>query len=80
MVRLFPSHHSLLKETLQQQCLIQQGRGLSQTVLANILELTVNKKYKGSITTDEIGLSVQDSNIILPCGIFARWDGASYED
>jgi len=54
--------------------------GLSQTVLANVLKLTVEKKYNGSITTDEIGLPVQDSEIILPCGIFARWEKDKYED
>ena len=47
--------------------------GLSQTVLANILKLTVSKKYNGNIVTDEIGLPVEGKDIILPCGIFARW-------
>ena len=54
--------------------------GLSQTVLANILKLTVDKKYKGNIVTDEIGLPVKDKDIILPCGIFARWESEKYED
>ena len=54
--------------------------GLSQTVLANILKMTVDKKYKGYITTDEIGLPVEGKDIILPCGIFARWESEKYED
>ena len=54
--------------------------GLSQTVLANILKMTVDKKYKGYITTDEIGLPVDGKDIILPCGIFARWESEKYED
>jgi 23S rRNA (cytosine1962-C5)-methyltransferase len=54
--------------------------GLSQTVLCNILRLTVDKKYKGYITSDEIGLPVEESDIILPCGIFARWESEKYED
>lgn len=47
--------------------------GLSQTVLSNILELTVNKKYKGNIVSDEIGIK-SSNGLVLPCGIFARWE------
>ena len=53
--------------------------GLSKTVLENVLELTVNKKYQGHITSDEIGLPMKDSKLILPCGIFARWEKSKYE-
>ena len=53
--------------------------GLSKTVLENVLELTVNKKYQGHITSDEIGLPMKDSKLILPCGIFARWEKNKYE-
>lgn len=48
--------------------------GLSMTVLENVLSLTVGKKYSGQITSDEIGLPMKDSELILPCGIFARWE------
>ncbi|MDD2203269.1 MAG: class I SAM-dependent methyltransferase [Bacilli bacterium] len=48
--------------------------GLSPIVLENILSITVNEKYKGKITSGEIGLPMQDSNIILPCGIYGRWE------
>lgn len=48
--------------------------GLSMTVLENILSLTVNKKCKGTISSDELGLPMKDSNLILPCGIYARWE------
>lgn len=48
--------------------------GLSMTVLENILYLTVNKKHKGIISSDEIGLPMKDSELILPCGIYARWE------
>lgn len=48
--------------------------GLSMTVLENILYLTVNKKHQGIISSDEIGLPMKDSNLILPCGIYARWE------
>ena len=48
--------------------------GLSKTVLENILYLTVNKKHKGLISSDEIGLPTNNKEIILPCGIYARWE------
>lgn len=48
--------------------------GLSMNVLADILKLTVNKKYKGNIECDELGIPMKDSNLVLPCGIYARWD------
>lgn len=54
--------------------------GLSMNVLANILKLTVNKKNQGNITCDEIGIPMKDSDLILPCGIFARWEKDIYED
>lgn len=48
--------------------------GLSQTILENILYLTVNKKYEGIISSDELGLPLENSNLILPCGIYGRWE------
>lgn len=48
--------------------------GLSKTVLENILYKTVNKKSKGIVSSDELGLPMKNSNLILPCGIYARWE------
>ena len=48
--------------------------GISSTVLANILNLTISKKYKGQVEVGEVGLPMQNSNLILPCGIFGRWE------
>lgn len=48
--------------------------GLSMTVLENILNMTVTSKLGGRITKDEIGLQLENSDAILPCGIFARWE------
>ena len=53
--------------------------GLSMTVLENILNLTVNKKHKGYISSDELGIKEEHSNIILPCGIYARWEKEKYD-
>ncbi len=48
--------------------------GISSTVLENILKLNVGKKYKGKLSSGEIGLPMTNSNLILPCGIYGRWE------
>lgn len=48
--------------------------GLAPTVIKNILELTVAKRFGGKVTCDEIGLPVQKSGLILPCGCSGRWE------
>ncbi len=49
--------------------------GISSKVLENILILSIEKKYKGKIESGEIGLPMQNSKLVLPCGIFGRWEG-----
>lgn len=48
--------------------------GISSTVLSDILDLTVSKKYKGKVESGEIGLPMENSKLILPCGIYGRWE------
>lgn len=48
--------------------------GFSPQVSANMLELGLRRKFGGEVTCDELGLPVNDSSIILPCGNSARWD------
>ena len=48
--------------------------GLSKEVLVNVLKLTVDKKYSGKISSEEIGLPIKNSDLVLPCGIYARWE------
>ena len=48
--------------------------GISSTVLANILNLTVSKKYKGKVESGEIGLPMENSSLVLPAGIYGRWE------
>ena len=48
--------------------------GLSMTILENILNLTVGKIYKGIISSDELGIKEVGRELILPCGIYARWE------
>ena len=54
--------------------------GLSMTVLENILNLTVNKKYQGFISSDELGIKEENSELVLPCGIYARWEKEKYDE
>ncbi len=48
--------------------------GLSKEIFKNVLELTIGKKYKGKIYSEEIGLKIQKSNLVLPCGICSRFE------
>ena len=48
--------------------------GISSKVLENILNLTLAKKIKGKIEAGEIGLPMENSKLILPCGIYGRWE------
>ena len=46
--------------------------GISSTVLENILRLNIHKK--GKFSNGEIGLPMKESKLILPCGIYGRWE------
>lgn len=48
--------------------------GISSTVLYNILKTSLNKEYGGKVTAGEIGLPITDNNLVLPCGIYGRWE------
>ena len=48
--------------------------GISSKVLENILNLTVNKRNKGTVTSGEVGLPMENSELVLPCGIYGRWE------
>lgn len=47
--------------------------GISSKVLANLLELNM-KRYNGKITSGEVGLPMKNSKLVLPCGIYGRWE------
>ena len=54
--------------------------GISSTVLANILNLTIAKRYKGKVESGEIGLPMEKSSLVLPAGIFGRWEEVPFGD
>lgn len=47
--------------------------GLSGSVITNICKLTIENKFGGRVTSDEVGLPIEDSNLVLPCGYSTRW-------
>ena len=69
---------SLCKELLSDKPLMllinSYTTGLSKTVLENILNIVLVNDLGGAITSDELGIKEENSNIILPCGNFARWE------
>ena len=48
--------------------------GISSKVLEDILELTVNKNKKGKLESGEIGIPMEESKLVLPSGIYGRWE------
>ena len=48
--------------------------GISSTVLENILRLTIDKNHRGKLSSGEIGLPMTNSSLVLPCGIYGRWE------
>lgn len=48
--------------------------GISAKVLENILNLCIRKEHEGKLSSGEIGLPMRDSCLILPCGIYGRFE------
>ena len=48
--------------------------GISPIVLENILKTTILNKYPdGKVDAGEVGLPIKNNNMILPCGIYGRY-------
>ena len=47
--------------------------GLSAAVMQYVLASSIGKKWGGKVLSDEIGLRVSESGLILPCGATAIW-------
>ena len=48
--------------------------GISSQVLENLLRMNIPKKAKGKFSHGELGLPMTNSKMILPCGIYGRWE------
>ena len=47
--------------------------GLAPSVLTYILETLLSKRYGGHTVSDELGLPVTQTGLVLPCGASGRW-------
>ena len=47
--------------------------GLAPAVLSYLISTEITAKYGGHVNSQEIGLPVSDSGLILPCGAAGRW-------
>ena len=47
--------------------------GLPPSVMAYIFGVALKEKFGGTVTADEIGLPVENTGLILPCGSTAIW-------
>ena len=50
------------------------SNNVNKTMIENILKLTICKKVTGKIYSDELGFKINNSNLIMPCGMFVRWE------
>ena len=48
--------------------------GLSCHVLENILKVKMIGKYGGTIKCGEVGIPIGEEELVLPCGIYGRWE------
>ena len=48
--------------------------GLAPAVLTYMLGTTVQSKFGGIVRSDEIGLPVTNTGLVLPCGASGRWE------
>ena len=48
--------------------------GLSPAVMEYLLGTLLQKEFKGSVSSDEIGLRVSETGLVLPCGSTAIWE------
>lgn len=51
--------------------------GLSSSVMEYIVNLCIQKKMGGTVTSDEIGLNVTSSSLVFPCGSTVIWESNS---
>jgi len=74
LYRLLNSCAPLLSENPLFVLVNSYTTGFSPYVPANIMEMTIQKKVRGKVSAGEVGLQVKDSSIVLPCGIYTRWE------
>ena len=48
--------------------------GLPKTVMENILEILFVRDLGGKVDSDDLGIKQENTNIVIPCGNYARWE------
>lgn len=48
--------------------------GLSKIVIENLLNIYLTPKYQGKVISAELGIPMENYNLILPCGSTIRWE------
>lgn len=47
--------------------------GISHTIVKNLLTMELKTRLGGEVMSDEIGLPIKSSGLVLPCGATTRW-------
>lgn len=74
LIRLLYSSIEVLSDEPLFLLLNSYTTGLSPTAIDNILKLMLLPEKGGRVSSGEIGLPITRGNLILPCGIYGRWE------
>lgn len=48
--------------------------GFAPGILDNLLKILLTKKFGGKVSSDQIGLPIENSQLVLPCGVTSKWE------
>ena len=51
--------------------------GLAPSVLSYMISIEVGKKFGGTVQSEEVGLHVKSTGLVLPCGASGRWSSSA---
>ena len=51
--------------------------GLAPSVLSYMISIEIGKKFGGTVQSEEVGLPVKDTGLVLPCGASGRWSSSA---
>jgi 23S rRNA (cytosine1962-C5)-methyltransferase len=74
---LFPLINECMKLLVEKPLFVlvnSYTTGFSHRVIHNILEMTVQNQVEGRLYSGEIGLRNSLDGLVLPCGIYGRWE------
>jgi 23S rRNA (cytosine1962-C5)-methyltransferase len=54
--------------------LVNSYSGLSHEVISNVVKMNICNKFGGNVSSSEIGLKCSSNDLVLPCGIYCRWE------